>query len=226
MRRISLTLLLVAVACSDAPEDQQAEGGTRASTRKGDPAPAVAAPTGSKVFQRDAESIANDLKRLEAQGRPADADALARFEKEVRLRLQHIDLTLKALGVSIQAESRQIVQQAYALLRARQSDVIKRIDSLFRETSEVRDALEAHRKGQGELPPGFTADELQDRLKDLEKQMAKLREEESEVIGQLDEKVKLLEGDAIPEQGTTVLTQERAVFEALRERAEKLLQKS
>jgi len=223
MRPISLALVLVAIACGEPPEKQKSGAAANVST-PGEPAKTVPAASGSKVFQRDAESIANDLKRLEAQGRPEEADARAKFEQEVRLRLRHIDNTLQALAVSIAAESRQIVQQAAALLRGKQGDVIKRIDDLHREMTEIQGVLEAHAKGAGELPPGFTADELKDSLKDLEKKMVKLREEEAEVVAQLEEKIKLIESGTIPEQGSTVLTQERDVLQALRARAEKLLE--
>jgi hypothetical protein len=223
MRCLSLALLAL-VACGESGTTDKPTSVPEVSQKT--PKTTPAATTGAKVFQRDAESIANDLKRLEKQGRPSDGPELARFEREVALRIQHIDLTLVALEQSIKAESRQIVQKAYAILRAKQGGLIKQIDELHRETMEIKVILNDKAKGTGDLPPGFTEDELKDRLADLDKKTSKLRDEESSVIAELDEKIKLLKGNTIPEQGETVLTKEREVFQTLRARAEKLQQKS
>lgn len=223
MRCLSLALLAL-VACGESGTTDKPASVPEVTKKTPKTTPAAA--TGAKVYQRDAEAIANDLKRLEKQGQPADGPELARFEREVALRIRHIDNTLVALDQSIKAESRQIVQKAYAILRGKQGGLIKQIDELHREKMEIKVILSDKAKGTGSLPPGMTEDELKDRIADLDKETSKLRVEESSVIAQLDEKVKLLEGDSIPKQGETVLTKEREVFQNLRARAEKLQQKS
>ena len=220
-----LPLVLCAlIACGDSDKTTEPVKGTTPPNKQVEEAPAAV--TGAKVFQRDAEAIAADLRRLEKHGRPTDQTELAKFEREVMLRINHIDLTLRALAVSIKAESRQIVEKSHAILSGQKGELRKKMDTVHREILEIQTILAKKAKGEGELPPGFTEDELKDRIGDLEKEMAKLEDEEKDVNAKMDEKAEMLNSGEIPEQGDTVLTKEREVFQSLRERAVKLQQKS
>jgi len=225
MPRLLPLLLVLAVACGDQDGTaipKNTSSGAKATKPAAGAVTTTGAVTGSKVYQRDAEAIANDLKRLEDEGRPAEGEARQRFDREVRLRLQHIDYTLKALAVSIDAEKKQIVQQEAATLRHKEGGIRKEMDDLLREINTTQEMLEEHAK-TGSLPPGFTLEELKDKLKDHEKQMGAKEAELQEVNGELAKKVALLQGESIPEQGDTVLTNERKVFERLKARAQKLV---
>jgi len=70
-------------------------GGSNSSAGKADTG--IAPVTGTPMFQRETEAIARDLKELETRERPADADALAAYRREVGMKLKHIDVTLLAL---------------------------------------------------------------------------------------------------------------------------------
>jgi len=227
MRFATLALLFTALACNDdAPDPVHEE--TTSRPAQAEPPEAAPAVTGTRVYQRDAEAIAEDLLRLEKQAAAFDeeqpgVDALARFEREVRMMLRQIDTLLEALAVNIKAESRQLVEQRSVALRQRQGALLKEKDGLHREMVEVERILEAHRVGGDELPPGFTADELQDKLDDLQARMDEKDEALEDVGRELESVIELREAGEVPEQGETALTRERAVFQRLRERAEKLL---
>ncbi|MHC4955515.1 MAG: hypothetical protein ACYTGZ_16815 [Planctomycetota bacterium] len=229
----ALVALVTTPACGpDSDSDRSGETGTRqpqenrtSGTEASEASRSTADVTGAPVFQRDVETIRRDVAALEKRERPTDADKLADYEREVRRMVAYIDITLQALRVSIQAESRGIVQKSYVLLMGTHQRLHKDVDRIWREIVEIRDVLAADKRGTAAIPPGFTKDELNDRKGDLEEQLLKKREALAELAVEVDKKIKLLEKAKVPEQATTTLTKERDVLIALRERAAKLLPK-
>ena len=182
----------------------------------------AAATTGTPVFQRETEAIARDLKELETRKRPTDAAALAAFQREVRMKIEHIDVTLLALEVSIKAEAKQIVEKSHGALLLRRAAMNKEIDGLWREISEIREVLEAAKKGTDEIPPGLTKDELKDNLGDLEARMRAERTKRTQINTELETRANQLNSKQYPDQGATTLTQEREILRQIKARAEKL----
>jgi hypothetical protein len=177
------------------------------------------------MFRKDTESIARDLDALARQGRPTDAEKLATFEGEVRMRLRHIDVTLQALAVSIAAESKQIVEASHTALLQKRRVIDKEIDGRWRDITEIRDLLQSAAKGTDSIPAGFTEDELKDRRSDLEAEVRALTEKRNELNTELQRLIDILKSDEpAPDQGATTLTEERDVLKALKARAEKLLE--
>jgi len=226
---IRAALLLVSAFCLAAcgpdstPTD---EGKTKSSQSQPETAPKVgnAPVTGSPMFRKDTDAIARDVEELTKRARPTDADKLAAFEGEVRMKIRHIDITLEALAVSITAESKSIAEASHASMLKKRQEIDKEIDGKWREITEIRDLLKTAAKGSDAIPPGFTEDELKDRLADMEGQVRTLRGKRTELNTDLQKVIdQLASGQPLPESGTTTLTQERDLLLELKARAEKLL---
>ena len=226
LRAIPLLILLAACAPPDPVKTPTVTNETETESGKSSETHVASPIMGPRIYARDSEAIDADLTKLEEAGRPTDPAELARFEGEVGMKLRHIDVNLRALEVSIKAEAIQTLQESYKVLIRRKDRINKEIDTLWREILEIDGILEAKRKGTGRIPPGYTEDELKDNKGELESDIHKLKQQESEVLAQLERLYEHRKNQTAPDQGTTALTQERKVLQALRTRAEKLLQKS
>ena len=226
IRAVSFLLpALLLIACGQdsdpTPEKEGQSGGTSSSA---EPKTGNAPVTGSPVFRKDTEAIARDIGLLEKAGRPSEDDKLAAFKRDVRMKINHIDVTLAALEVSIAAEAKQIVETKHGTLLTQRRDLDKQIDGKWREITEIRELLSAADKGTDSIPAGFTEDELKDMRSALEEQVRALREKRDELNVELQKFVDMLNGGAtFPSQGDTTLTKEREILLALKKRAEKLL---
>lgn len=222
---ILLSALLL-VACG--PETESVPGekdGSGGSEPVRTPKVGNAPVTGSPVYRKDTEAIARDIEALEKQGRPTDGAKLAGFEREVRMKLNHIDVTLAALDVSIGAESKQVAEVKHASLLKKRQVIDKEIDGKWREITEIRELLKAADKGTDAIPAGFTKDELNVLHSDLEAEVRALREKRNELNTELQAVIdQLSAGGKMPEPGETTLTQEREILRELKKRAQKLLQ--
>ncbi|MEM8884000.1 MAG: hypothetical protein AAGD14_08030 [Planctomycetota bacterium] len=219
MRVLSLVCLL-AVACNDPEPTRDVAADPQPEANK----PTVSAPTGGSVFQRDAMQLTRELEELARQGKPDDAAKRELFERDVRLRIGQIDNSLRALDVSIRAESRAMVETRFKVLRIEQGKTREQMDTVHREIQSMKEVLSQAKRGVGELPAGFTEDELLDRVRDLESNQTKLAKQETEIIAKLEECQTLLKKKEIPVQEESTLTRERAVFQELRAKAQKLLE--
>jgi len=218
---------ILLVACGpDSDKPPVTDPGTQPDKTTAEPKTGTAPVTGSPMFREVTEAIGRDVQALEKRGRPTEVAELAAFEREVGMTIKHVEVTLLALDVSIVAESRQIAEKNHKALLLKRTGVDKIIDGTWREITEIRDLLKASAKGTDEIPPGFTEDELKDRLADLEEVVRTQRGKLIEINNELDVWAKVIDSkETPPEQGATTLTQERDILEGLRKRARKLLEK-
>jgi hypothetical protein len=213
---LSLTLLGVAACNGDKPRNSTS-GGNGAKAQKPPPeAPTTGISQIQKLHDELKEDIAVQEKRV-AGGQPAE-------QRLVRGQLTGIDILIKSTEMAIVLDTRQTTQREHAILRQKESKIIRARNETYNEILEMNTILDNHEKAGGALPAGFTVEELKDRRADFQKAGKKLDEDWKELRAAMAEKEKLLKLDVIPPQGETLFTKELTELRRTRERVEALLE--
>jgi len=198
-----------------------------------DSGPAPAAPQAETTKDKEVVSPVTGLPQIQAQ-HDTHRDAIEELERaakagtpaEARLVRQHlrgIDILIVAAEKSIGADTRHQVRMAHARLIQQHTLLYNKRDLINREIREIEEILQAHNKGVGEIPPGFTAAELADNLGDAREKARAVEKQIEEVKKEMKDKEDLLAEKEIPPQAETLASRELTALQALRKRAEALL---
>ena len=215
---LALTLLGVA-ACNGDKETRKnpTPGGNAVKVAKPPPeSPTTGISQIQNLHDELKEDIAVQEKRV-AAGQPA-------VQRLVRGQLTGIDILIKSTEMAIVLDTRQTMQREHALLRQKESRVIRARNETYGEILEMDKILENHEKGVGALPGGFTEAEIKDRRGDFQEAGRKLDKEWKELRAAMETKENLLKLDVIPPQGESLFTRELTELQRTRKRAEALLE--
>lgn len=204
--------LLCAAACNPDRDPKSPGGGRSAATQK---PPPESPTTGISQIQKMHDDLKEDIAAQEARvkaGQPAE-------ERLVRGQLTGLDILIRSTEMAIALDTRQTMQREHAILRQKESRIIKGRNETYAEILEMQQALDTNN-----VPAGFTPDELRDRIGDFKEQARKLEKEWDEVKAAMKKKEELLKLEVIPPQGETLFTKELAELKETRKRAEALLE--
>jgi len=213
---LALTLLGVAACNGDKPKSPTRGGNGAKATRPPPEAPTTGITQIQNLHDELKEDITVQEKRV-AGGQPAE-------QRLVRGQLTGIDILIKSTEMAIGLDTRQTMQREHAILRQRESRIIRSRDETYNEILEMNTILDNHEKAGGALPAGFTVEELKDRRADFLEAGKKLDQDWKELRAAMEEKEKLLKLDVIPPQGETLFTKELEELQRTRKRVEALLE--
>ncbi len=213
---LRLCLLTAALACLPAcnpdRDPKSPGGGNSAAASK---PPPESPTTGISQIQKMHDDLKEDIAAQEARakaGQPVE-------ERLVRGQLTGLDILIRSTEMAIALDTRQTMQREHAILRQKESRIIKGRNETYREILEMQQAIDTNN-----VPAGFTVEELRDRIADFKEQARKLEKEWDEVKAAMRKKEELLKLEEIPAQGETLFTKELAELKETRKRAEALLE--
>jgi hypothetical protein len=211
-RLLALALLLpiLATACNGDRNPTNANPGGKSAAAK---PPPESPTTGISQIQTMHDELKEDIAIQEARvkgGQPAEA-------RLVRGQLTGIDILIRSTEMAIGLDTRQTVQREHAILRQKESRIIKGRNEAYAEVLEMQRAIDTDT-----LPAGFTKEEIQDRIGDFKEQARMLEKDWEEVRAAMRKKEELLKLEVIPPQGETLFTKELAELRLTRKRVEAL----
>lgn len=211
-RLLAFTLLLpfLATACNgDRNPKPNNPGGKSAAAKPPPESPTTGISQIQKMHDELKEDIAVQEARVKA-GQPAEA-------RLVRGQLTGLDILIRSTEMAIGLDTRQTVQREHAILRQKESRIIKARNEAYAEVLEMQQAIDNEA-----LPAGFTEAEIKDRIGDFKEQGRKLDKEWEELRAAMAKKEELLKLRVIPPQGETLFTKELAELKLTRKRVEAL----
>ena len=219
MRAFCLLLLFLFVAafvgCAD-------DGSPKVPEKKPEKTPIekkpehVADPTGLPQIQKAYDMWAKIVAAEEKKKKPDRSKRTA--EQAVR----GCEFLIKVLQISIKEDAKFSAKFRHADMRRDLTHLRREKRVLLHETDEINAILHDADKKVAPIPAGFTRAELEDKLTDIKKAMAKLDERLKEHLETMTALEKALNSGATPEQGETLAKRELAAVLALKKRAEAL----
>jgi hypothetical protein len=207
---LAFTLLCVCACNGDRnPKSNAKPGGKSAAARPPPESPTTGISQIQKMHDELKEDIAEQEARVKA-GQPAE-------ERLVRGQLTGIDILIRSAEMAIVLDTRQTMQRQHAILRQKESRIIKARNEAYAEVLEMQRAIQ-----NDALPAGFTKEELEDRIGDFQETARKAEKEWETVRAAMRKKEELLKLDNIPPQGETLFTKELEELKQTRLRVEAL----
>ena len=209
---VPCTLILALAACTEEkspvppPKPRLVKEPTRATT-------------GVRNIQRDYADMSTEITRLE--------ERIAKGEKPERWlvanQLQLVDNLIIAAERAEKEEARLDARHTMTRMRKELGQLEAERQKHFAEIVQIQIYLDEEAKGVGGIPPGFTAEELRDRLGDRREQAREIEKKKqalAEELGKVEDALKL---ETVPSTKRNIYTEEIEALRPLRSRIQAIL---
>lgn len=218
MRVLPILLAGVLAACDNPAPKPAPKAGPSTDAPSGG-SPEIEVPTtGIPQIQKSHDTVKKEIGRLEEQKAAGGKVNQAFVTGNLNILESLIAATKHAIGL----EAKKAHLTNLGRMRQKLAGYHLRKTELFNEIKEIREMVDAARKGVDQLPPGYTETELLDRAGELEVQLQTLDKEQQTLKKNVGEQEDLVRNNDHPPLGDSTWTRELEALEETHARLVKL----